>query len=160
MLQLTPQLKILVAAEPVDGRKGIDGLAQVCRQKLAEDPFSGAVFIFRTRRATSIKILVFDGQGFFYAQKRLSQGAFRFWPKGSTSSFVLQAHQAQMLLAAGNPLVTAGPVWRAVSPSSQQVPTAGARKTSAWDGSAQPQRNTTLTSTKLAEWSTSLAKGR
>ena len=53
MLQLTPQMKILVAVEPVDGRKGIDGLAQVCRQKLAEDPFSGCVFIFR-RRGTSI----------------------------------------------------------------------------------------------------------
>ena len=122
MLQLTPQMKILVAIEPVDGRKGIDGLAQVCRQKLAEDPFSGCVFIFRTRRATTIKILVYDGQGFFYAQKRLSQGSFRFWPHGATSSLSLQPHQAQMLLAAGDPLVKAAPLWRAVSPKSQQVP--------------------------------------
>ena len=122
MLQLTPQMKILVAVEPVDGRKGIDGLAQVCRQKLAEDPFSGCVFIFRTRRATSIKILVYDGQGYFYAQKRLSQGSFRFWPTGPTASCSLQPHQAQMLLAAGNPWVKAAPVWRAVGPASRQVP--------------------------------------
>ena len=122
MLQLTPQMKILVAVEPVDGRKGIDGLAQVCRQKLAEDPFSGCVFIFRTRRGTSIKILVYDGQGYFYAQKRLSQGTFRFWPTGPLSSCSLQPHQAQMLLAAGSPLVKGAPIWRAVGPTCRQVP--------------------------------------
>ncbi len=121
MLQLTPQMRILVAVEPVDGRKGIDGLAQVCRQKLAEDPFSGCVFIFRTRRATSIKILVYDGQGFFYAQKRLSQGSFRCWPQGATS-FCLQPHQAQTLLAAGDPLVKAAPLWRNVAAKVRQVP--------------------------------------
>lgn len=65
MLQLPPQMRILVAVESVDGRKGIDGLAQVCRQKLAEDPFSGCVFIFKNRRGTSLKILAYDGQGFF-----------------------------------------------------------------------------------------------
>ena len=65
MLQLAPQMRILVAVESVDGRKGIDGLAQVCRQKLAEDPFSGCVFIFKNRRGTSLKILAYDGQGFF-----------------------------------------------------------------------------------------------
>ncbi|MBS2039161.1 IS66 family insertion sequence element accessory protein TnpB [bacterium] len=122
MLQLTPQMKILVAVEPVDGRKGIDGLAQVCREKLAEDPFSGCVFLFRTRKGTSIKILVYDGQGYFYAQKRLSQGSFRFWPIGADSSFSLQPHQAQMLLAAGSPWVKAAPVWRAVRAESRQVP--------------------------------------
>ena len=120
MLQLTPQMKILVAVEPVDGRKGIDGLAQVCRDKLAQDPFSGCVFIFRTRRATTVKILVYDGQGFFYAQKRLSQGSFRFWPQAATKTLPLQPHQAQMLLVAGDPLVKAAPLWRAVAP--KQVP--------------------------------------
>jgi len=48
MLQITPQMRVLVAVEPVDGRKGIDSLAQLCRQKLAADPFSGCVFVFRT----------------------------------------------------------------------------------------------------------------
>ncbi len=60
MLQLAPQVRILVAVEPVDGRKGIDGLAQLCREKLAEDPFSGAIFVFRNRSGTSVRLLNFD----------------------------------------------------------------------------------------------------
>lgn len=77
MLQITPQMKILVAVEPVDFRNGIDGLAAVGKAKLAQDPFSGAVFVFRNRRATALKVLVYDGQGFWLCQKRLSEGRFR-----------------------------------------------------------------------------------
>ena len=60
MIQIAPQFRILVAVEPVDGRKGIDSLAQLCRDKLGTDPFSGCVFIFRTRRRTAIKLLAYD----------------------------------------------------------------------------------------------------
>jgi transposase len=60
MIQVTPQMRVLVAVEAVDFRKGIDALAQLCRIKLAQDPFSGCVFIFRCRRATSIEVLVYD----------------------------------------------------------------------------------------------------
>ena len=49
MLQITPQMRILVAIEPIDARKGIDRLAQLCREQLGSDPFSGCVFIFRSR---------------------------------------------------------------------------------------------------------------
>jgi len=62
MIQITPHMRVLVAVEPVDLRKGIDGLAAVCREKLQADPFSGWLFIFRSRRATAIRMLVFDGQ--------------------------------------------------------------------------------------------------
>jgi transposase len=108
-------MRVLVAIEPVDLRKGIDGLAQLCREKLGADPFSGYLFIFRGRRATAIKLLAFDGQGFWVAQKRLSKGRFRWWPTGQEATRTLQAHQAQLLLAAGNPETKAAPVWRAVS---------------------------------------------
>jgi len=83
MIQITPQLRILVAVEAIDARKGIDSLAQLCREKLAADPFSGCVFIFRSRRGTAIKILAYDGQGFWLATKRLSKGRFRWWPTGT-----------------------------------------------------------------------------
>ncbi|MGH9719431.1 MAG: IS66 family insertion sequence element accessory protein TnpB [Bryobacteraceae bacterium] len=63
MIQIAPQFRILVAIEAIDGRKGIDALAQLCREKLDADPFSGCVFIFRTRRRTAIKLLAYDGQG-------------------------------------------------------------------------------------------------
>src|SRR5690349_4789793 len=83
LIQIAPQIGIMVAVEPVDARKGIDSLAQLCREKLSADPFSGWLFIFRSRRGTSIKVLTFDGQGFWLATKRLSKGRFRWWPTGS-----------------------------------------------------------------------------
>ena len=116
MFQLAPQMRILVAVEPIDGRMGIDRLAGYCRQHLEEDPFSGCIFVFRTRRATSVKLLAYDGRGYWLAQKRLSQGRFRLWPTGEAASYSLEPHQVQVLLAAGNPQVTAAPIWRSVSP--------------------------------------------
>jgi transposase len=115
MLAITPQMRILVAVEAVDFRKGIDSLAELCRAKLNADPFSGCLFVFRSRRATSIKVLVYDGQGFWLATKRLSKGRFRWWPQGEEPARTLRVHQAQVLLAAGNPDIDAAPVWRKVS---------------------------------------------
>ena len=115
LIQITPQIRILVAVEPIDARKGIDSLAQLCREKLAADPFSGCLFIFRSRRGTAIKLLAYDGQGFWLATKRLSKGRFRWWPTGDEPARVLRAHQAQLLLAAGNPEAEAPPEWRRVS---------------------------------------------
>jgi transposase len=112
LIQITPHLRILVAIEPVDGRKGIDSLAQLCREKLEADPFSGCVFIFRSRRSTAIKLLAYDGQGFWLATKRLSKGRFQWWPTGKEAARTLRAHQAQLLLAAGNPETEAPPAWR------------------------------------------------
>lgn len=116
MLQITPQMRVLVALEPIDGRKGIDSLVHLCRQKLQDDPFSGCVFIFRTRSRTVIKLLAYDGQGFWLAQKRLSAGRFKMWPEGAGAAKALEAHQAQMLLVAGDPTVKAAPTWRRVAP--------------------------------------------
>ena len=70
MIQITPQMRILVAVEAVDGRKGIDSLARLCQEKLQADPFCGGLFVFRSRRGTAIRILVYDGQRFWLAQKR------------------------------------------------------------------------------------------
>ena len=80
MLQITPQMKILVAVEPADFRRGIDGLARLCQEALRHDPFAGAVFVFRNRKATALKLLMYDGQGFWLCHKRLSQGRFPWWP--------------------------------------------------------------------------------
>jgi transposase len=76
MIQITAQMRVLVAIEPVDGRKGIDSLARLCQEKLAEDPFSGCVFVCRSRSGTAIRLLSYDGQGYWLAQKRL-EGAVR-----------------------------------------------------------------------------------
>ncbi len=115
MIQVTPQMRILVAVEAQDFRKGIDGLARICRERLAADPFSGVLFVFRNRRGTAIKILVYDSQGFWLAQKRLSRGRFRWWPTSATAASPLEAHQLQRLLMAGDPAAhDAAPAWRRV----------------------------------------------
>lgn len=116
MIQLTPQMRILVAVEPADFRKGIDGLGGVCRRVLREDPFSGCVFVFRNRRATAIKILVYDGQGFWLAQKRLSKGHFQWWPESATEAVrELEARDLQLVVWNGNPSRAAmKPLWRGV----------------------------------------------
>ena len=102
MIQVTPMMRILVAVEPSDFRKGIDGLAQVCKSELARDPFSGTVFVFRNRRATAIK--------------RLSRGRFRWWPRSRGVTKMLEAHELQVLVSGGNPLAAQGaPTWRRVN---------------------------------------------
>ena len=114
MIQVTPQMRILVAVEPADFRKGIDGLARLCKEELKRDPFCGCVFVFRNRRRTSIKVLSYDGQGFWLAHKRLSQGRFTWWPKRA-AGFVrkLAAHELQLLLWNGDPdMANVAPEWR------------------------------------------------
>ena len=116
MIQVTSQMRILVAVEPVDFRFGIDRLARVCREVLESDPFAGAVFVFVNRRATSIKVLTFDGQGFWECKKRLSAGRFKWWPESGEAKHSLDAHQLQMLLWNGNPSqAQTAPFWRKVS---------------------------------------------
>ena len=124
MIQLTPQMRILVALEPVDFRKRIDGLAALCRSALTSDPFSGTVFVFCSRRRKALRVLAYDGQGFWLCQKRLSEGRFRWWPQPAASSATadqataaLAAHQLTVLFSAGNPNRTAAaPEWRSVTP--------------------------------------------
>ena len=115
MIQVTPQMRIVVAIEAQDFRKGIDGLARVCRDVLGTDPFSGWLFVFRNRRQTALRMLCYDGQGFWLAHKRLSQGRFRWWPTSGTTTTSLEAHQLQRLIVAGDPAAPdAAPVWRRV----------------------------------------------
>src|ERR1039457_1718933 len=116
MIQITAQMRVLVAIEPVDGRKGIDSLARLCQDKLAEDPFSGCVFVFRSRSGSAIRLLSYDGQGYWLAQKRLSKGRFVWWPEGTGPTKPLEAYEAQLLMAAGDlSRVRAAPMWRRVS---------------------------------------------
>jgi transposase len=118
VIQVAPQMRILVAVETIDFRNGIDGLARICKDVLKRDPFSGCLFIFRNRRRTAIKCLAYDGQGFWLMQKRLSEGKFRFWPEDGAAAKRLEAHELQALLAAGNPgNLQAVPAWRRVSPA-------------------------------------------
>ena len=79
MIPIPPGVRVLIATRPVDFRKGADSLAALAKATLAQDPFSGAVLVFRSRRADRVKILVWDGTGLVLVWKRLEQGAFK-WP--------------------------------------------------------------------------------
>jgi transposase len=118
MIQVTPHMRVLLAVAPVDFRKGIDAIARVCRERLNADPFSGTAFVFRSRRGTALRILVYDGQGYWLCHKRLSAGKFR-WPTAADSAAALsiRAHELSVLIFGGDPKAAKGaPVWRSVNP--------------------------------------------
>src|SRR6202007_398705 len=77
MIAAPAGVKVLVATKPVDFRKGADGLAARVAEQLRHDPFSGTIFVFRSKRADRLKILVWDGSGLVMLWKRLEQNAFR-----------------------------------------------------------------------------------
>jgi transposase len=126
MIQITPHMRIYLCISPIDFRKGIDGLSGVCRNILAKDPFSGSMFIFRNKRKTTLKILVYDGQGFWLFVKRLSSGRFNWWPNPKnekTSSINITPAQLHLLIwngnlpDAGTPLTSAP--WKNITPADQ-----------------------------------------
>lgn len=119
MLQITPQHTILLAIEPVDFRKGIDGLVALCKQYLSQDPFSGTLFVFTNKNRKTIRVLTYDGQGFWLATKRFSEGKLAWWPKDDdkTISCSLNSTGLQILLAKGIPEEAKIPKdWKSLKP--------------------------------------------
>ena len=97
MLTIAPGLKVYLACKPVDMRRGFDGLAADVAQVLRADPYSGAVFIFRSRRGDYLKILAWDGSGLCLFAKRLERGRF-VWPPIVDGGLRLTAAQAALLV--------------------------------------------------------------
>ena len=113
MLQLTPQQKLLLAVEPIDFRAGIDSLAALCKRKLELDPFSGIVFAFTNRKRSAVKILMYDGNGFYLCLKRFSKGKLAWWPTNNKAILKVQAEAMQVLLSQGDPRFMYTPMpWR------------------------------------------------
>ncbi len=113
MIQITPHMRIRVAVTPVDFRRGIDGLGRLCKDTLQADPFSGSLFVFTNRARTAIRILCYDGGGFWLCHRRLSTGRFRFWPADAGAMTTLDAAALQVLIMGGDPSATQMPApWR------------------------------------------------
>lgn len=116
MLQITPQHRLLLAVEPADFRRGIDGISALCRTTLQSDPFTGTVFVFSNKRRTSVKILIYDGTGFWLCQKRFSKGTLKWWPSCSSEASAITARELQLLLHQGDPsYVNFANEWRKVN---------------------------------------------
>jgi transposase len=104
MIQITPHQKLWLAIKPADFRRGIDGLAALCRQQLNENPHSGHLFIFTNRRRIAVKILSYDGQGFWLCLKRFSRGKLAWWPTNPAALYAITPTQLHILLYQGHPL--------------------------------------------------------
>jgi len=97
MITVPAGIRVLVATKPVDFRKGGDGLVALVREALGEDPFSGTIFVFRSKRADRVKVLAWDGSGLVLFWKRLEHGGFR-WPPISDGVMRLSASQLAALV--------------------------------------------------------------
>ena len=97
MIALPAGVRVWLAAGATDMRKGFDGLAALVQLQLAEDPFSGQLFVFRGRAGDRVKILWWDGDGLCLFAKRLERGRF-VWPQATSGSVHLTPAQLSMLL--------------------------------------------------------------
>lgn len=97
MMSPMTNVQVLVATKPVDFRKGPDGLAAYVQEQMQTNPFSGTVYVFRSRRADRVKLLWWDGTGVCLLSKRLEGGQFR-WPKIDDGVMRLSAAQLSALL--------------------------------------------------------------
>jgi transposase len=113
MIPVPSGIRIVVATAPVDGRKGMDSLAAIVQQALSDNPFSGDIFIFRTKRADRLRIVTWDGSGLWLHQKRLEGRSFA-WPSVKDGTIVLSAAQLAMLLE--------GLEWWRVVPAKAKTP--------------------------------------
>jgi transposase len=96
MLMLSPALRVYVATGATDLRRSIDGLSMLVRERLALDPLSGHLFLFRNRRGDRVKILAWDRSGFWVLYKRLERGTFA-WP-AETDATPVEIRSADLLL--------------------------------------------------------------
>ncbi|SFN97694.1 transposase [Bradyrhizobium sp. Rc3b] len=90
-------VRVMVATKPVDFRNGMEGLATLVREHMKADPFSGAVYVFRAKRADRIKLIFWDGTGLCLFTKRLEESVFR-WPKIEDGVMRLSAAELSALL--------------------------------------------------------------
>lgn len=100
MIALNAQSKVYVAIEPVDFRNGILGLKSKVKDYLRQVPESGTFFLFRNKKNNSIKVLVYDGQGFWLLMKRLSKGKFPWWPQTIQRGAELDYKKLQLIINA------------------------------------------------------------
>lgn len=115
MIGIGSGARVLVATKPVDFRKGADGLAALAKEALGQDPFSGTVIVFRSRRADRVKIIAWDGTGLVMLWKALNEGAFK-WPPISDGVMHLSSAQLAALVE--------GLDWSRVHPLRQGRPSA------------------------------------
>ena len=102
MLQMSPSAQIFVVHESVSFNIGFDGLIGFCRNILRVEPMTGAYFVFRSRTRKQLRVLVYDGEGWWLATKRFSKGSIKHWPNGDVPLSKVAARELMVLLNRGN----------------------------------------------------------
>jgi transposase len=118
MIQVPANASVVLMHEPISFRNGIEGTAAVARTVLKREPMEGALFVFRNKQGQMLRILYYDGSGFWLCTKRLSKGRFSAWPKGdgASASSALLVQELQVLLWGGDPARCDFPeLWRKVA---------------------------------------------
>ena len=110
MIHITTQHQLHLWIDPIDFRKGVDALVGLCRQRIGS-PYNGTVFAFRNKSCIAVKLLVYDGTGFWLCTKRFSQGKLNYWP--SSADERICATTMTVILNQGKP-VAMRPAWRAL----------------------------------------------
>jgi transposase len=105
MIQLTATTRIFIGIDAADFRCQIDGLAAICRHVFKQDPQSGALFVFRNRTRTALKILAYDGDAYWCCHRRLSKGRLKWWPEAhdGAAAASLDANALLVLIWNGDP---------------------------------------------------------
>jgi transposase len=98
MIYLTENTKVLLSIVPEDFRKQIDGFVSVCKNHLNEAPNSGTLFVFINKAKTMIRILSYQGNGYWLATKRLSRGRYTNWPNSTKIIHPLQASELSKII--------------------------------------------------------------
>lgn len=96
MISSSGNFKLYLASKPVDFRKGMDGLAAIVMNEFDLDPFSGAIFIFRSKRSDRMKLIVWDGTGLVMTYKRIEGSGF-VWPRMSDGVITINRSQFEAL---------------------------------------------------------------
>lgn len=125
MLSLPPSVKVFAATQPVDGRKGVDSLAALVRSAFAEDPLSGHLFVFFSRRFDRVRIVYWDRNGFAMWTKRLERGRYRF----ATVEGALSARSLE---------------WADLALILEGIDLAGAKRRARWEPAPRTQSSTPL----------------
>jgi transposase len=98
MMALRADLKVVVASQPIDFRRGVNGLVALVAEALGADPYCGQVFVFRSKRKDRLKLLTWDGSGIVLATKWLEAGGFT-WPPITAGKVEISPEQMALLLA-------------------------------------------------------------
>lgn len=118
MLALTPHVRIFVAIDPIDFRAGMNRLSAIAKELFQEDPQSGILFVFRNKKQSEAKLLIYDGDGYYLIHRRLSCGRFAFWPttlvNGSEPGIKVEPSELMTLLQGGDPRGSLKPSWKKI----------------------------------------------